>query len=118
MNLRSIFQNYKQVEEFPAGTTVFAEGSTGNAMYVVLDGEVEVRVRDELVGVLGPGEIVGEMALVDAKPRSATIVARSDCRLASVDERRFLFMVSETPFFAIHVMRVMAERLRKRMKVE
>ncbi len=115
MNLRSIFEHHDRVQEFRAGTTIFAEGTPGDVMYVVLDGEVEVRVRNELVEVLGPGEIVGEMALIDAKARSATVVARSDCRLALVDERRFLFMVAQTPFFALHVMRVIVERLRKRL---
>ena len=112
MNLRSLFEHAGNVQEFQAGTTIFAEGTPGDVMYVVLDGEVEVRVRRELVEVVGPGEIVGEMALIDAIPRSATTVARSDCRLALVDERRFLFLVQDTPFFALHVMRVLAERLR------
>jgi CRP-like cAMP-binding protein len=82
-------------------------------MYVVLDGEVELRVQGEVLEVAGPGDIVGEMALIDAKPRSATVRAISDCRLAPVDERRFLFMVHETPFFALHVMRVLADRLHR-----
>ena len=119
LNLRRLFERSDHVQEFQAGTTIFAEGTPGDVMYVILDGEVEVRTRNELVEVIGPGEIVGEMALIDAKARSATAVARSDCRLALVDERRFLFMVSETPFFALHVMRVLAERLRRRLgKVE
>ncbi len=117
MNLRSLFEHAGNVQEFKAGTTIFAEGTPGDVMYVVLDGEVEVRVRREVVEVVGPGEIVGEMALIDAIPRTATTVARSDCRLAPVDERRFLFMVQDTPFFGLHVMRVLAERLRRRTKV-
>src|SRR5215469_3586790 len=113
MNLRNIFERSDQVQEFSAGTTIFEEGSPGDVMYVILDGEVEVRVGNDLVEVLGSGEIVGEMALIDASPRSASIVARSDCRLAPVDERRFLFMMPETPFFALHVMRVLVGRLRR-----
>ena len=57
--------------------------------------------------------IFGEMALIDDEPRSATVIARTDCRLLEVDRRRFEFMVSETPYFALAVMRVMADRLRK-----
>src|SRR6185436_3983658 len=102
MNLRSIFEHTDHVQEFPAGATIFVEGAPGDVMYVILDGEVEVRVRNDLLEVLGPGEIVGEMALIDASPRRASIVARSACRLAPVDERRFLYMVPETPFFALH----------------
>ncbi|HEU5100134.1 MAG TPA: Crp/Fnr family transcriptional regulator [Roseiflexaceae bacterium] len=63
----------------------------------------------------GPGGIVGEMALIDDRPRSATAVAATDCRLVPIDERRFTFLVQQTPMFALAVMRVMAERLRRRL---
>src|SRR5262245_57963813 len=111
MNLLSLFEHTPHVQEFPAGATIFAEGAPGEVMYVILDGEVEVRVRNEGVEVLGPGEMVGEMALIKPKARAATVVARSDCRLALIDEQRFLYMVSDTPLFALHVMRVLVERL-------
>ena len=113
MNLRGLFANVGNVQEFQTNATIFAEGTPGDVMYVVLDGEVELRVRNEVLEIAGPGDIVGEMALIDASPRSATARAKSDCRLAPVDERRFLFMVDETPFFALHVMRVLANRLRR-----
>ena len=113
MDLRSLFARSDTVQEFQANSTIFAEGTPGDVMYVVLDGEVELRVRDEVLEVAGPGDIVGEMALIDAKPRSATARAKSDCRLAPVDERRFLFLVHEHPFFALHVMRVLTDRLRR-----
>ena len=113
MNLRSLFANTNHVQVFQTGSTIFAEGTPGEVMYVVLEGEVEVRVGSTLIEVIGPGDIVGEMALIDAQVRSATIVAKSECRLALVDKQRFLFMVQETPFFALHVMRVLAERLRR-----
>jgi CRP-like cAMP-binding protein len=89
------------------------EGAPGDVMYVVLEGEVELLVRSQVLEVAGPGDLVGEMALIDAKPRSATARAKSDCRLAPVDERRFLFLVHEHPFFALHVMRVLTDRLRR-----
>jgi CRP/FNR family cyclic AMP-dependent transcriptional regulator len=117
MNLHSLFANTKNMQEFQAGATIFAEGTPGDVMYVVLEGEVEVRVGSAVVAVVGPGEIVGEMALIDAHARSATTVARSACRLALVNEQRFLYMVQETPFFALHVMRVLADRLRRREAV-
>ena len=56
--------------------------------------------------------IFGEMALVDAVPRSATAVAVGDVKLVSVSEKQFLFLISNTPYFALNVMRVMAWRLR------
>jgi len=115
MDLRNLFANSRHVQEFQAGATLFVEGTPGDVVYVILDGEVELLARNELIDVAGAGEIVGEMALIDAKARSATAVAKSACRLAAMDEQRFLYMVQETPFFALHVMRVLVQRLRRRM---
>jgi CRP/FNR family transcriptional regulator, cyclic AMP receptor protein len=53
------------------------------------------------------------MALIDSLPRSATAIAVTDCRLAPINEKQFLLLVQETPFFSLYVMRVLAERLRK-----
>ncbi|MGB7593095.1 MAG: Crp/Fnr family transcriptional regulator [Terriglobia bacterium] len=61
----------------------------------------------------GIPHIVGELTLIDDEPRSATVVARTDCRLVAVDRRRFEYMVQETPLFGIAVMKVLADRLRK-----
>src|SRR5215510_14268194 len=112
MDLRGLFADVNNVQEFQANSTIFAEGMLGDVMYVVLEGEVELWVRSEVLEVAGPGDIIGEMALIDAKPRSATARAKSDCRLVPVDERQFLFLVHEHPFFALHAMRVLADRLR------
>ena len=113
MNLGGLFVDASNVQEFQASSTIFVEGAPGDVMYVVLEGEVELLVRSQVLEVAGPGDLVGEMALIDAKPRSATARAKSDCRLAPVDERRFLFLVHEHPFFALHVMRVLTDRLRR-----
>jgi len=58
------------------------------------------------------GGLLGEMSLVDDRERSASAVALVDCELVPIDEKRFLFLVQETPFFALEVMRTMARRLR------
>ena len=84
-------------------------------MYVVQEGEVEVVVDGKTIDTLGPGSIFGEMALIDHSPRSATVVAKSDCRVVPLDETRFMQHVHRTPFFALQVMRIMTERLRRRM---
>ena len=98
---------------FSAGQTIFAEGTSGDVLYVVKDGEVEVRVHDRVVETVGPGGIVGEMALIDQGPRSASAVAKTDCTLVPVNETRFKFLVQQVPAFSLEVMRVMASRLRK-----
>ena len=100
-------------DEFEAGQTIFLEGDFGVAMYVVLEGEVELRINGRVVETLGPGEPFGEMALIDQAPRVATAVAKTACRLIAIPEKRFLFMVSAMPHFSLQIMRVMADRLRK-----
>ena len=111
MNLCGLFNSSKKVRDYKAGEVVFSEGSVGEAMYVVLEGEVEARVNNKVFPIQ-TGEFFGEMALIDSRPRSATTVAKTDCRLAVVDEREFLFLVQQTPFFGLHVMRVLVERIR------
>ena len=113
MNLLNLFQKTEDAQDFQVGTTVFAEGTPGDLMYVVLDGELEILTVNGLIDVIGPGDVIGEMALIDSKVRNNTVVAKSDCRLLPVDKKRFMFMVRETPFFALQVMRVLADRLRR-----
>lgn len=69
-------------------------------------------VHQRVVDTVGPGGILGEMALIDRNPRSATAVAKTDCQLARVDETRFKFLSQQTPYFALEVMRMLAQRLR------
>ncbi len=113
MNLISLFQSSTHKESFPMHTPLFESGEDGQHMYVVVKGEVEIKVGDTVVETAGPGDIVGEMALVDDAARSATAVAVTDCEAVPVDEKQFLFLVQEHPLFAQHVMRVMAHRLRR-----
>ncbi len=112
MNLINLFANETDVTECAAGECVFKEGSHGARMYVVIEGEVALSVRGVVIETVRPGELFGEMALIDEEPRSATATANTNCRLAAVNESRFTYMVQQTPFFALHVMRVLARRLR------
>lgn len=113
MNLLSLFEHVEDAVTFETGKIIFDEESPGDVMYVILDGEVDIFASGQHIETLGKGDILGEMALIDSKPRSASALARSDCRLAPVDEERFLYMVQETPFFSLHVMRILADRLRR-----
>jgi CRP/FNR family cyclic AMP-dependent transcriptional regulator len=108
-----IFENTSDFEPFSAGQVVFEEGQPGDLMYVVKEGEVEVSVRGKVVETIGTGGILGEMALIDTGPRSATATAKTDCKLVPINQRRFTFMVQQTPYFSVEVMKVMADRLRK-----
>ena len=114
MLILNLFRNSDRAVDYEPGQTIFREGDQGDSMYVVLEGEVEIRVKDRAIDTTGAGGLVGEMALVDNRPRSATAVDKTTCKLVPVNERQFNFMVQETPLFAITVMRIMCERLRNR----
>jgi CRP/FNR family cyclic AMP-dependent transcriptional regulator len=98
---------------YAEGEVVFSEGDKATHMYIVREGEVELRRGGELIEMLGPGSIVGEMALIDPAPRSATVVAREGCRLVEVDEDTFRELVKKVPGFALEMLRVVVRRLRK-----
>jgi CRP-like cAMP-binding protein len=112
MKIPGVFRNADTIREVPAGTVIFEAGASGNEMFGVVEGEVELRMPRGAVYKLGPDETFGEMAIVDSSPRSATAVALSDTKLAIIGRRSFLFLVHETPMFALQVMSTMADRLR------
>ena len=113
MNPLDLFKNEKMTDRYEPGQIIFKQGQPADRMYVVKEGEVEIRVGDEVMDVVGAGDLLGEMALVDSSPRSATAVARTACSLIPVDQRRFTYLVQQTPFFSLYVMRVLADRLRR-----
>jgi len=100
------------VKEFKTGDIIFRQGDAATEFYVVQSGKVDIRLGNRLLGTVGDRDVFGEMALIDAAPRSATAVAATDVRLVAVGEKQFLFMVSQTPHFALNVMRTLARRLR------
>jgi CRP-like cAMP-binding protein len=81
-------------------------------MYVVKSGSLQILDGNYVYETVSAGGIVGEMALVDRSPRSATARAIEPSTVIPIDERRFLFMVQQTPFFSLRLMRVMTARLR------
>ena len=78
------------------GDFLFREGESGEKMYVLLEGNAEIMVGDLVVETAGPGALLGEMALIDSGPRTATVVAKTRCRFAPIDQWRFQFLVQET----------------------
>ena len=100
------------VRTFKAGEVIFNEGDAATELFIIQSGRVVIRLGNRLLDTLEKNEIYGEMALVDSAPRSATAVADTDVTLVPVSEKQFLFLVSQTPFFALNVMRVLARRLR------
>ena len=112
MQLDNIFKDRGNAKHFPKGSVVFSIDEPGYEMYVVLEGKISIEIGGKVIEQLSAGEMLGEMALINSEHRSATAIASEDSVLAVVDEKTFLFMVQQTPFFALHVMRVLASRLR------
>jgi CRP-like cAMP-binding protein len=113
----TLFQNERAKKLVPAGETLFKEGEPGVYLYVLLKGEAKVMVDDVLVETAGPGTIVGEMALIDALPRSASVLCVTECTFVQIDRPRFEFLIRQNPIFALEVMKIMSDRLRTTNKL-
>lgn len=105
-------QNMGTPRTYEPGEKVFIEGTPGTTMYVVLDGNIEIRVGSKSMEVAGRGAIIGEMALIDSSTRSATVVAQDHCVLAQVNQSQFLSLMEKTPRFGLSVMKTLVSRLR------
>jgi CRP/FNR family cyclic AMP-dependent transcriptional regulator len=109
----NLFNNAKDFIIIPAGEVIFEKGGIADYMYVVIEGEVEILIDGKFLDITSDGGIIGEMALIDSSPRSATAIAKTECKLVPVDQKRFEFLVQQTPNFSINVMKIMVERIRK-----
>ena len=108
-----LFNNDTEFTSFAAGQNVFQEGDTGELMYAVIDGTVDIVIRGKVVETIGTGGVFGEMALIETRPRVATALVKTEAKLVPIDRKRFEFLVQQSPFFALQLMTIMAERLRK-----
>ncbi len=113
MNIMNLFRNAPNTVTFKAGQIIFKEGDAGDNMYVIQSGEVEIMLHSKHLETAGEGGIFGEMALIDNQPRSGAVIAKTDCKVVPINQKQFLYLLGETPYFAIQVMHVMAERLRR-----
>jgi len=112
MNPADLFRQDTDTIQLAPGDFLFREGDKRDCMYVLLDGEMDIRLGDYVFETAKEGALIGEMALIDDSPRAANAVAKSACRLAQINQRRFDFLVQQHPHFARHVMKELADRLR------
>lgn len=102
--------------EFNVNDVLFREGETGNVMYVIQSGAVRISKRvgaeEKTLAVLGPGEFVGEMAILNNKPRTATAtVTEGPMRCLVIDDRTLSSMVSKSSEIALRLIKKLAKRL-------
>ena len=115
MGTLGLIRRSNAVVSYTPGQAIFRKGEPGDCMYIVLEGEVDLIAGYMAPETAKPGSLLGEIALVDPhRPRSASAIARTECKLAPVDAKRFAVLIQESPLFAVHVMRTMADRLRGR----
>ena len=108
-----IFRDLPEVKAFASGEYIFRKGEQGSAMYMVIEGDIELVVGRLVVETAHPGAFIGEMALIDDAPRSASARAKGEVRVFPIDEARFQGLVKDTPSFALDVMKALALRLRR-----
>lgn len=108
-----LFNNDTEFVSFAVGQNVFQEGDIGEHMYAVIDGTVDIVIRGKVVETISAGGVFGEMALIESRPRIATALVKTEAKLVPIDRKRFEFLVQQNPFFALQLMTIMAERLRK-----
>lgn len=100
-------------ESFEANQTIIEQDSTGHEMYLVRKGRVAIIVNGAQVEEVSVGGVFGEMGLIDGSPRSASVMALESSEVIPVTEKTFLYLIHETPYFALDVMRTLATRIRR-----
>lgn len=98
------------ITAIPPQRVIFKEGGTAMLMYVILEGTVSTRIDNNIVNQSGPGDIVGEIALVDQKTRMASVIAETHTSLLAINRQTLLELVQSMPDFGIALLRVLASR--------
>lgn len=96
----------------PAGKTLCEQGSVGREAFIIIDGVAEVRRNKKKVATLGAGACVGELALLDHRPRTATVVASTDLKVLVIGTREFAGIIDSVPPLAHRLLRSLAARIR------
>jgi CRP-like cAMP-binding protein len=113
LDILELFKYSNITQTFFKGETIFEEGSAGNYMYLILEGEVNVEINNRVIAKVGSGQILGEMALLENRPRSASAVAKSECEVVPIDNNSLLYLVRETPAFALFLMKDLCSKIRE-----
>jgi CRP-like cAMP-binding protein len=109
-----LYQKPPSPQSFAAGDVIFSQGEPGKFIFGVLEGVVEIWVNGKRVETIHQGDVFGEGAIVHLDhTRTSTAIAKTACQLVFLDRTHFLFVVQQTPMFALQVMRSYSDRLRR-----
>lgn len=100
-------------QSIPSGTVILREGTAGDCMFALKSGIVELTARDQLLDILEPGAVFGEMSLLDGKPRSATAKATTNCSIVMIDDKAFMDLARDHLEFVVYLLRTMSDRVRR-----
>jgi len=112
MEIHHAFHDWKDIVELEEQAIIYSEGDSADVLFVILSGEVELKLRGESLGIEQAGGIIGEMAIIPAAVCNATAQALTDVRLARLDRRQLGEVVNQNTEFSLHVMAILANRLR------
>ena len=110
---RKCFESFGRTEVLAEMECFFTEGQVSNKMYLLVEGEVSLTRAKKTLDIVRPGEIFGEIAVITQQPRSATAMARKPCQVLVLDAAQFQKALQSTPEFALMLMNIMNNRLRK-----
>lgn len=96
-----------------AGTLLVDQGQTGREAFIIVDGTVSVKRNNRKIAELGPGDVLGELSLLDHGPRTATAVCDTDCQLLVLDQRHFLSVLDDVPSMNHKLLANLASRIRE-----
>jgi CRP-like cAMP-binding protein len=104
--------------DYPRGSAILSEGELGDRLYIILEGKVKLGRRspdgrENLLAVMGPADMFGELSVFDPGPRTSTAVAVTDVRLATMDRTALRSWIAKRPEIAEQLLRVLARRLRR-----
>lgn len=108
-----IFQKAPSPQTFLAGEVIFQEGELGNIVYGIIEGEVDLWIKNQIVETIKKGDIFGQGALVQPEGiRASTAIAKTDCLIGWLEKPQFLFAIEHTPMFAVELFRSFSTRTR------
>jgi len=103
--------------QFPSGSSVISAETPGEVVYIILSGTVKIKAdqpdgREVIIAILGPGEIVGELSMIDNADRSADVITQEDCVVLWMDRRAFEALLESIPQLTANLLRILSRRVR------